>query len=112
VDVIKNSFDRSLNKDRFWINVKYNEYEDDPRYSKSGIKNALSIRQLPISSTIALIVQEYTANYRGRVGHSFLINSQKRHPLSPEGVTYLFKKITDSLLQSLRKSLRDHTDAG
>jgi len=111
VDVIKKSFDRSLNKDRFWINVKYNEYEDDPRYSKPGIKNPSSIRQLPISSVIALIVQEYTSNYRGRVRHSFLINSQKHHPLSPEGVTYIFKKITDSLPQSLRKSLRDHTGA-
>jgi integrase len=109
VDVIKCSFDRSLNKDRYWMNVKYNEYEDDPRYSKPGIKNAPSVRQLPVSSTIALIVQEYASNHRGRVSHSFLVNSQKRLPLSPEGVTCIFKKITDSLPQSLRKCLRDHT---
>lgn len=109
VDVIKSSFDRSLNKDRYWMNVQYNEYEDDPRYSTPGIKNATSVRQLPVSSTIALIVQEYASNHRGRVGHSFLINSQKRQPLSPEGVTYIFKKITNSLPPNLRKSLRDHT---
>ena len=109
VDAIKSSFDRSLNKDRYWMNVKYNEYEDDPRYSKPGIKNAPSVRQLPVSSTVALIVQEYASNHRGRVGHSFLVNSQKRLPLSPEGVTCFFKKITDSLPQSLQKSLRDHT---
>lgn len=109
VDVIKCSFDRSLNKDRYWMNVKFNEYEDDPRYSKPGIKNAPSVRQLPVSSTIALIVQEYASNYRGRVSHSFLVNSQKRLPLSPEGVTCFFKKITASLPQALRKCLRDHT---
>jgi hypothetical protein len=62
-----------------------------------------------VSSTIALIVQEYASNHRGRVSHSFLVNSQKRLPLSPEGVTCIFKKITDSLPQSLRKCLRDHT---
>jgi hypothetical protein len=30
VDVIKCSFDRSMKKDRYWMNVKYNEYEGIP----------------------------------------------------------------------------------
>jgi integrase len=108
-DVIKNSFDRSLQKERFWMTVKYNEYEDDPRYSKPSIKNASSIRQLPVSQTIALLVQEYVANYRGRPDHSFLINSQRQSPLSTEGLTKTFQKITASLPKSVRRTLRDHT---
>jgi len=39
-DVIKSGFDRNLQKERFWIAVRYNEYEDDPRYSTPRIKNA------------------------------------------------------------------------
>jgi integrase len=109
VDVIKTSFDRSQNRDRFWMNVRYNEYEDDPRYSRPGIKNAQSIRQIPVSSVTAAIIWEYTANHRGRVNHSYLINSQKDKPLSPEGVTYLFQKISDSLPRNLRNCLRDYT---
>lgn len=105
-DVVKTG---SLNEGRHWMNVQYNEYEDDPRYSKPGIKNAASVRQLPVSNNVALIVQEYVSNYRGRPSHSFLINSQKGRPLSAEGVTWIFQKVTASLPRSLRNCLRDHT---
>ncbi len=109
VDAIKNSFDRNSQNDRFWMSVRYNEYEDDPRYSKPSIKNAPSIRQLPVSQPIAMLVQEYVSNYRGRADHSFLLNSQKQKPLSTEGVTKIFGKITASLPRNLRKVLHDHT---
>jgi integrase len=108
-DVIKSGFDRSLKQERWWMSVRYNEYEDDPRCSRPSIKNAPSIRQLPVSQPIALLVQEYVSNYRGRANHSFLINSQKRAPLSTEGVSKMFQKISASLPQNLRKILRDQT---
>ena len=79
-DVVKNSFDRSLQKERFWMTVKYNEYDDDPRYSKPSIKNASSLLACKQNNCGAR--EEYVANYRGRAGHSFLINSQKNTPLS------------------------------
>jgi integrase len=110
-DVIKSGFDRSRGKERYWMNVAYNEYDDDPRYSKPGIKNAQSVRQLPVSSTVALIGQEYAQNYRGRTDHSFFLNSQKGNPLSTERVTKIFQKITASLPQSLRQILTDHNAA-
>jgi integrase len=103
VDAIRNS------KDRSWITVKFNQYEDDPRYSAPSIKNDTSVRQLPVSNTIASVVQEYAANYRGRVDHTFLLNSQKRKPLSPEGVRAIFAKISNSLPLDLRKCLHDYT---
>jgi integrase len=109
VDVIKSGFDRGLGKERYWMNVAYNEYEDDPRYSKPGIKNAPSVRELPVSITIALVGQEYALNYRGRADHSFFLNSQKGNPLSTERVTKIFQEVTASLPQSLQKSLHDHT---
>jgi integrase len=108
-DVIKSSFDRNLQHDRYWMSVKYNEYEDDPRYSKPSIKNAPSIRQIPVSKTIALLVQEYVSNFRGRANHSFLLNSQKGVPLSPEAVSKTFQKVTASLPASLRKTLYEQT---
>jgi integrase len=108
-DGITSDFDRNIQQDRFWITVRYNEYEDDPRYSTPSIKNAPSIRQLPVSQPIALLVQEYVSNYRGRADHSFLINSQKRQPLSTEGVSKIFQKISASLPRNLRKVLRNHT---
>lgn len=103
VDAIRSS------KDRSWITVKFNQYEDDSRYSAPSIKNDTSVRQLPVSNTIAAVVQEYVSNHRGRVNHSFLLNSQKRKALSPEGVRAFFVKITDSLPKNLRKCLYDCT---
>ena len=94
------------------MSVRYNEYEDDPRYSKPSIKNAPSIRQLPVSEVVALIVREYVSNYRGRVCHSFLLNSQKSVPMSPEAVSKTFQKVTSSLPGSLRKLLLDQTGDG
>jgi integrase len=109
VDVIKSGFDRNRQQVRYWMTVRYNEYQDeDPRYSKPSIKNAQSIRQIPVSKTTALLVEEYATNYRGKPNHSFLINSQKQSPLSTEGVTKLFLKITASLPKHLRKILMDH----
>ena len=110
VDVIKSGFDQNRQQVRYWMTVRYNEYQnEDPRYSKPSIKNAPSIRQIPVSKTTALLVQEYATNYRGKPDHSFLINSQKQSPLSTEGVTKLFQKITASLPKQLRKILIDHT---
>ncbi len=110
VDVIKSGFDRNRQQPRYWMTVQYNEYEDDdPRYSKPSIKNAPSFRPIPVSKPIALLVQEYVTNYRGKPDHSFLLNSQKQNPLSTEGVTKMFQKITASLPRQLRKILIDHT---
>ncbi len=109
IDVIKSGFDRNQGKERFWMSIKYNEYEDDPRYSRPSIKNSSSVRQIPVSRMLAQMVQEYCSNYRGRADHSFLLNSQKGVPLSVEAVSKTFQKVTDSLPASLRKILHDHT---
>ena len=110
VDVIKHAFDRRQQRERYWMNVRYNEYEnDDVRYSTPDIKNTPSIRQIPLSKTMALLVQEYVENYRIKQNHSFLISSQQRKPLSTEGVTKMFQKISASLPKTLRKLLNDHT---
>jgi integrase len=111
VDVIKSAFDRKQQRVRYWMDVRDNKYEeDDTRYSTPSIKNAPSIRQIPVSKPTALLVQEYVMNYRGKPDHSFLISSKNRRPLSTEGVTKIFQKITASLPKPLRKLLMDQTD--
>jgi integrase len=85
VDVIKSDLERKAPEPRHWMTVRYNEYEDegnDPRYDAPSIKNAPSVRQIPVSKPTALLVGEYVASYRGRPDHSFLVNSQKNTPLS------------------------------
>ncbi|WP_201314370.1 site-specific integrase [Dyella sp. EPa41] len=110
VDAVKTDFDARRQEQRFWLNVRSNPYEDehdDPRYTKPSIKTEQSIRQIPVSSTMAGLVQTYAENYRGRTSHSFLLNSQKNLPLSTESLTKIFAKASSSLATPLKKELND-----
>lgn len=102
---------RITGEERFWIRVKTNPYEEDPRYSKPSHKNEFSFRTLPIARNLALAAEEYKNNYRGTPDHSFLINSSWNTPLSTESVTRIFSKVSSSLPSSIRKVLRNHTDS-
>ena len=106
-DAIKSAFDSNRQNTRYWVNVKYNEYELDRRYTTPGIKTKDSFRLLPVSKTMARVVREYAENYRGKIDHSFLLNSQKNNPLSAEAVTKMFHKISNSLPPSLQKLMTD-----
>lgn len=109
-DAIKHGFDSRLDRDRYWLSVVQNPYEDkDQRYSTPSIKTVNSVRQIPVSERTARFVQNYVENYRGKPGHSYLMNSQKGSPLSAESVTKLFQKITASLPASVLKDLKDRT---
>jgi hypothetical protein len=58
-DAIKNGFDHRQQRTRYWLNVQDNPYEGsdvDPRHSRPSVKTAHSIRQIPISDSIAAIV--------------------------------------------------------
>jgi integrase len=104
---IKSEFDRTVQRERFWLTVRFNQYEADPRWSTPSIKTPDSFRQLPLSEHTVRLVEEYTANYRGKPQHSFLINSQKSLPMSTENVTRLFRKITAALPKSAKRVLED-----
>ncbi|NLR73694.1 tyrosine-type recombinase/integrase [Leeia sp. IMCC25680] len=109
-DAIKHGVDSKLGRDRYWLSVVENPYEDeDQRYSIPSIKTVNSIRQIPVSELTARIVQGYVENYRGKPAHSYLMNSQRGSPLSAESVTKLFQKITASLPASVLKDLKDRT---
>jgi integrase len=109
-DGIWHGFDRNRQHERFWIRVKTNPYEEDPRYSAPSLKNVFAIRTLPIAQNIALAVEEYKSNYRGMPNHSFLINSSWDTPLSTETVTHIFRTISSALPSHIRTLLRNHTD--
>ncbi|HKT97099.1 MAG TPA: site-specific integrase [Paraburkholderia sp.] len=112
VDAVKSAWDAGQGRTRYWLNVQQNEYEDmndDPRYSKPGIKTAHSIRQVPVSELTANMVQSYAENYRGRPRHSFLLNSQAGLPLSTEALTKIFAQVSRCLPAPVLKELKDRT---
>ncbi|SEK12423.1 site-specific integrase [Paraburkholderia diazotrophica] len=111
-DAVKSAYDRRQQRMRHWLNVQENGYDDgdgDPRYSKPGIKNAHSVRQLPVSELTARVVQRYVENYRGRPSHSYLLNSQIDTPLSTESLTKTFALISRRLPSEVLAELKDRT---
>ncbi|WP_109480594.1 site-specific integrase [Paraburkholderia sp. C35] len=111
-DAVKSGYDRRQQRTRYWLNVQNNEYENaeaDPRYSKPSIKNAHSVRQVPVSELTASIVQRYVDNYRGRPSHSYLLNSQFDTPLSTETLTKAFALISRCLPTEALAELKDRT---
>jgi integrase len=109
VDAVQRGFNRTSHDEKYLMYVRYNEYEDDPRFSEPQIKNASSVREVLVTLKTALVVEQYKTEYRGKADHSFLLNSQKRNPLSTERITTIFDKITNSLSKSARKLLLIHT---
>ena len=111
-DGIKCSYDPKQDRNRYWINVRENPYQEagtDSRYSKPSIKTAASIRQVHVSEVIANIIETYVQNYRGRPKHSFLLNSQSNMPLSTEALTKAFALASSRLPKAILKELRDRT---
>lgn len=109
-DVINSAFDERQQRTRHWLNVSNSQYADDEidsRYSRPSIKSSNAIRQLPVSASLARVVQSYVENYRGKPGHPFLLNTQQNTPLSTESLTKMFAKISASLPPNVIKELAD-----
>lgn len=110
VDAIKSGFDTKKTIHRYWLNVNNLSDElDDPRANRPSIKTAPSIRQLPVSEFTANLIQTYTENYRGKTNHPFLLNSARDTPLSMEGLSALFRRVTAAMPKEVMKELHDRT---
>ncbi len=110
VDVVKSGFDSKRQDERFWLNVQNLESEaTDLRYNKPSIKNANSIRQVPVSKLTANLIQTYAENYRGKADHPFLLNTQWDTPLSHESLTAYFTKLSKHIPASVLRLLSDRT---
>jgi len=96
---------------RWMLKIPTNVPEDDPRAEAPSLKTVDSVRVLPMSGTTANVVQTYLENYRGKVNHPYLLSSARRQPLSLEGVSKIFQKITESLSEESRNVLLQQTGA-
>jgi len=110
VNAVKNGDDLKQGRIRYWLNVAdQNDKYDDTRASRPSIKTHASIRQVPVSELTANIIQSYTENFRGKASHPFLLNSAKGTPLSMEGISVLFNRLSAALPKNVIKQLEDRT---
>ncbi|HBP5185149.1 integrase [Pseudomonas aeruginosa] len=105
-DAIKESLAFQTEGLRCWMDVVENPYEhSDSRADAPSIKNANSVRQIPVSDSIMSVVETYTANYRGRPQHSFLFSSQEGTPLSKRSVNAIFSVLSEHLSKDAVREL-------
>jgi integrase len=110
VNAVKTSYDTKQNRQRYWLNINnLDEGIIDPRASRPSIKTKPSIRQIPVSEFTANLIQTYTENYRSKANHPFLFNSARNTPLSMEGLSVLFKRISNAMSKEVMNELKDRT---
>lgn len=110
-DFLKSERDRRTDVVRYWLSVRANERDPDPRAERPSLKNEYSLRTIPVSEPTALSFQAYLENYRGKVNHSFFLSSARRHPLSLSGATKALEQLTEALSAPARAQLLDLTNA-
>lgn len=95
-----------------WIlQIPNNAPEDDPRAEAPSLKTTHSVRTQPVTQVTAEVIQTYLENYRGKTNHGYLLSSIRKQPLSLEGVSKVFQKITGSLSEDARDELLKLTGA-
>lgn len=96
---------------RWLLKIPNNNPDEDPRAEAPSLKTVDSLRVIPVSGATANVVQTYLDNYRGKVDHPYLLSSARQQPLSLEGVSKIFQKITENLSEQSRRTLLQQTGA-
>jgi integrase len=103
--------DRNTGRISWILHIPNNVPNEDPRGEAPSLKTAESVRSQPVTPTTAEIIQTYLENYRGKTNHAYLLSSIRKQPLSLEGVSKIFQKLTEALSESARAELYTMTGA-
>ena len=103
-DCLRHEYCPTSRTDIYWLNVRVSDLIDI-RTQKPKIKNVQSERQIPVSNSLAKVLNHYIINWRGRCKHGFLFDSSQGRPLSIRSFNYIFERISDSLSKESREEL-------
>jgi len=101
---VKHEYCSKQSKDIFWINVHESQMRDS-RSSNPRIKNTHSVRQIPIDESLAMQIEHYCRNYRGKTGHGFLFGSNQNKPLSKSAVANIFYRVSETLSPASKEKI-------
>lgn len=105
VEALRAEFDPESGETRHWINVIDELETEDPRARKPRLKNAASIRQLPLPSALAELLERYIEIYRGDPPHSLLFSSQEDGPLAYSSLQLTLRTASEHLGVDAREAL-------
>lgn len=110
-DFVKSEVDDRIGTRRWFMQVKSDRSEDDPRYSRPSIKTATSIRTIPMTAQTAKIMQSYAENFRGKPNCIQFVVSMHRKPMSVEGIRRTLLRLSNALSNDARNQLFVQTGA-
>ena len=91
------------------MNVQNQFQDEDPRYcDPPSIKNAQSIRQIPVSRTVAEYIDTYASNFRGRSPHPQLFLNNRGGPLGVRGLARIFDRVSTLLSEDAKSALAEN----
>lgn len=109
VDAVKMGTDDRTLRPRFWMNVTNLFADEDPRFcDPPSLKNAQSVRQIPVSREVAKHIDVYVNHFRGKSPYPHLFLNSRRGPLGSRGVTDIFVRASRFLSEKARKTLTDN----
>lgn len=82
VESLRSEFDPKSGANIFWLDIADGDDPADRRVRKPRLKNTAAVRQLPVSTEIASLIDAYVANWRGDRAHGLLFGSAEGRPLA------------------------------
>lgn len=93
-DAIKSDYDIKEGREKFWLNIVENPYDnEDTRYNAPHLKTASSRRQLPLSNEIVAVSEIVLGAQRRYLPHAYLFGSQKQKALSLRSIHRIFEVV-------------------
>lgn len=108
-DSLRSDVDPDSGELMYWLNVR-EAFDEDPRATRPSIKTEYSHRQVPVSSELAALFEQYVAEVRPHtLDHGQLMTAKSGAPLSAESVTKVFDKLSAALSSEATRQFFDRT---
>ncbi|MDI7863167.1 site-specific integrase [Rhizobiaceae bacterium n13] len=97
-------FDSRRQVNSFWLNIRQT-VDEDPRYEAPSLKTVNATRQIPVSASLAAVMNLYELEYRPQAYSEFFVISQKSNPISLRQLNQILEVATKHLLDEVKESL-------
>lgn len=89
-----------------WLNVTDSQSEDHRYQNRPSIKTRYSHRQIPVSTTVMNVWNNFVGNYRGRQAYPYLFLNNRGKPLSGNAPGRILAIVTNALTPKAKRDLK------
>lgn len=109
VDSLRQGIDQHSGEIKYWLDV-ISTGDDDIRTTRPSIKTSESNRQIPLSADLAILIEQYIAEYReDDEKHRFLLTSDEGKALSAESINKVLVGLSKAISSSALERFKERT---